>query len=374
MRKTIKRRANDMAEHDRNPKLIVDLSKLRNNIEKVQRMCQDVGVDVAGVVKGCTGLPQCAEQFERAGCRFIASSRLEQLERLKEYGLQTTMMMIRVPMISEAEDVVRLTDISLNSDIEVLKELNKQARIQDKNHSVILMADLGDLREGFWDREELIEAALMVENELHNLELAGVGTNLGCYGAIAPTKEKLSELVDIAEAIEEKIGRELEFISGGATSSLVRIIEGDLPARINMLRIGEGILLARDLQDLWGYDMSYLYKDAFILRAEVLEVRNKPTHPVGEIMFDAFGNRPTYEDRGIRRRALVGVGKVDYGAPEDLIPINESIKVLGASSDHTILDVEDAGDLRVGDTIDFEICYSNIVYITNSDNINKVYI
>lgn len=359
---------------NRNPKLIIDLSKLRNNVEKIQRICHDTGVEVAGVIKGCTGLPQCAEQFERAGCRFIASSRLEQLELLKEYGIQTPMMMIRIPMLSEAYDVVRLTDISLNSDADVLKELNRQAGRQDKKHQVILMADLGDLREGFWDRQEMLEAALLVENELHNLELAGVGTNLGCYGAIAPTREKLTELVDIAEMIEEKIGRELEFISGGATSSLARVLDGDMPPRINMLRVGEGILLARDLQELWGYDMRYMYKDAFVLRAEVLEVRDKPTYPVGEIMFDAFGKKPEYEDRGIRKRALVGIGKVDYGLPEDLIPVDKNIKVLGASSDHTILDVQDAGDVHVGDTVDFEISYSNIVYVTNSCNVNKVYI
>lgn len=359
---------------NRNPKLIIDLSKLKNNIDKVQRMCHDAGIEVAGVIKGCTGLPQCVEQFEMAGCRFIASSRLEQLELLKEYGIQTPMMMIRIPMLSEAYDVVRLTDISLNSDVDVLKELNRQAGRQDKKHQVILMADLGDLREGFWDRQEMLEAALLVENELHNLELAGVGTNLGCYGAIAPTSEKLTELVDIAGLIEEKIGRELEFISGGATSSLTRIIDGDMPPRVNMLRIGEGILLAKDLQDLWGYDMSYMYKDAFVLRAEVLEVRDKPTYPVGEIMFDAFGNKPEYEDRGIRKRALVGIGKVDYGAPEDLIPMDKNIKVIGASSDHTILDVHDAGDVHVGDTVDFELSYSNLVYVTNSGNVNKVYI
>ena len=363
-----------MAMHDRNPKLVVDLNKLRHNIEKVQRMCHDHGVEVAGVIKGCTGLPQCAEQFERVGCRFIASSRLEQLDPLREYGIQTDLMMIRVPMLSEVDEVVRITDISLNSDVEVLKALNKQARIQDKKHQVILMADLGDLREGFWDKDELIEAALMVENDLHNLELAGVGTNLGCYGAIAPTREKLNELVEIAERIEEKIGRELEFISGGATSTLTTIMDGKLPSRINLLRIGEGILLARDLQEIWNFDMSYLHKDAFILRAEVIEVRDKPTHPVGEIMIDCFGRKPTYEDRGIRKRALLGIGRVDYGTPEDLIPMDENIKVLGASSDHTILDVEDAGDIRVGDTVDFRICYANIVYLTNSGNVNQVYI
>jgi len=283
-------------------------------------------------------------------------------------------MMIRIPMLSEAAEIVRVTDISLNSSVEVLKELNKQAGLQDKKHQVILMADLGDLREGFWDKEEMLEAALMVENDLHNLELAGVGTNVGCYGAIAPTPDKLNELVAIAEMIEEKIGRELEFISGGATSSLTTMIDGELPPRINMLRIGEGIILAIDLQEYWGYDMSYLYKDVFTLRAEVLEVRDKPTHPVGKIMIDCFGKTPTYEDRGIRRRALVGIGRVDYGSPEDLVAKDENISVVGASSDHTILDVEDAGDIRVGDTVDFKVCYANLVYLTSSDNINKIYI
>lgn len=364
-----------MVKYSRNPKLIIDLSKLRNNISKIQRMCQDKGVDVAGVIKGCTGIPECAEQFEYAGCSFIASSRLEQLEPLKSYGIQSPLMMIRIPSLTEVPDVVRITDISLNSEPEVIEALNKEAGRQDRKHKVILMADLGDLREGFWDKDEMVETALKVEYDMHNLILAGVGTNLGCYGAIAPTPDKLQELVGIAERIEEEIGRELEFISGGATSSLPRIIEDNLPPRINMLRIGEGILLAKDLQDLWGYDMSYMHKDVFTLRAEVIEVKDKPTHPVGEIMFDAFGNQPVYEDRGIRKRALIGFGKVDYAFPEDLIPRMKGISVIGASSDHTILDVEDAEcEVHVGDIIEFDLSYSTMVYVTNSNNIEKVFI
>lgn len=364
-----------ISRQERYPRLVIDLDKLRHNIDEINARCQDNGVEIAGVVKGCTGLIECAEQFDNAGCRFIASSRLEQLEPLKARGIKTPLMMIRIPMISEAADVVRLTDISLNSEIEVLKELDKQAQLQNKKHKVILMIDLGDLREGFWDRQELMNAALMVENDLDNLELAGVGTNLGCYGAIEPTPEKLQELIDCAEAIEEKIGRKLEFISGGATSTLPRVFEENLPSRINLLRLGEGILLAKDLQDLWGYDMSYMHRDVFTLQTEVIEVKNKPTYPVGEIMFDAFGNKPTYEDRGIRKRALVALGKVDYAFPEELIPREEGITVVGASSDHTILDVEDAKrDIKVGDIIEFDLCYATMVYITNSDNIEKVYI
>ncbi len=123
---------------------------------------------------------------------------------------------------------------------------------QGKVHQVILMVDLGDLREGFWDKEELLEAALMVENDLPNLELAGVGTNLGCYGSINATADKLNELIADAEMIEEKIGRQLRYIAGGATTSIPRLLEGDMPERINLLRIGEGIILGKDLRDLWG--------------------------------------------------------------------------------------------------------------------------
>ena len=357
------------------PKLIIDLNKLRNNVEKVRSMCADQGIEIAGVIKGCSGLIPCAEQFERGGCAYIASSRLDQLAPLREHGIQAPLMMVRIPMLSEAEEVVRICDYSLNSEVEVLKALNVQARLQDKEHNVILMADCGDLREGFWDKEEMVDVAEMVEKELHNLHLAGVGVNVGCYGSILATPEKIQELVDIAEAIEARIGRELEIISGGATSSLMRVLDGNLPSRVNMLRVGEGILLAYDLPHLYGYDMEGMFEDAFRLRAEVIEIKDKPSHPVGEIGFDAFGHRIQYEDRGIRRRALLGIGKCDYGDPEELICCEPGAQVLGASSDHTILDVQDVKrNLRVGDIVEFAIKYATIVYLTNSPNIDKVYI
>lgn len=360
---------------NRYPKLVVDLKKLKHNIDRVLIKCQDQNVEVAGVIKGCNGLPECADELARAGCRFIASSRLEQIAEAREYGVQADFMMIRVPMLSEAADVVRLTEISLNSEMDVLKALNHQAGRLDKKHKVILMAELGDLREGFWDKEELLQAALAVEHDMHNLELAGVGTNLGCYGAIKATPEKLNELVHCAEMIEEKIGRELEFISGGATTSYPRVLEGNLPRRINLLRMGEGILLAKDLQDLWGYNMSDMNQDVFTLQAEIIEAREKPSYPQGEIMFDAFGNTPEYEDLGVRRRAILALGKVDYAFPELLLPRDKNIKVLGASSDHTILDVHDCKtDYKVGDIIEFDLCYATIVYATSSKNVDIVYV
>lgn len=357
------------------PRLVIDLQKLKHNISRMMSKCQDQGIEIAGVIKGCSGISVCTEQFEQAGCRFIASSRLEQLEAARAQGIQTDFMMIRVPMLSEAADVVRITDISLNSELQTLEALNIEAGKQDKKHKVILMADLGDLREGFWDKKELQRVALKVERELYNLELSGVGTNLGCYGAVAATPEKLDELVDCAEMIEQEIGRELEYVAGGATTSLPRIFENNMPKRINLLRIGEGILLAKDLHDLWGYDMSDFHQDVFTLQAEIIEIREKPSYPVGEIMYDAFGNQPVYEDRGIRKRALIALGKADYAFPEQLIPRCEDVKILGASSDHTILDIEDAEkNYKLGDIIEFDLCYATLVYVTNSPNIKHVFV
>ena len=360
---------------NRYPRLEINLAHLQHNVSRIVEKCGSCGIQVAGVIKGATGIPEVARAFDKGGAAFIASSRLEQIEDAIDAGIEKPMMLIRVPMLSEVKDVIRLADISLNSDFEVIKALNEEAKRQGKLHKVILMADLGDLREGFWDKDELVEIAEYIENRMINIQLVGIGTNVGCYGSIAPTAEKLQELVDLAERIEKKLDRELEYISGGATSSLMRVWDKDIPKRINLLRVGEGILLARDLDVFYGYDVSELYQDVFRLKAEVIEVKTKPSYPVGTIAVDAFGHTPEYVDRGMRKRVLLGMGKVDYGDPCELIPLEEGIEVLGASSDHTIIDVEDAErDYKIGDIMTFDVCYATIVYLTNCRNVHIAFV
>lgn len=355
------------------PRVTVSLDKLKHNIEQIKSRCEDQGVDLVGVVKGFTGIPPCIKVFEDMGCQYIGTSRLEQIADAIEYGIKGPFMLIRVPKLSEADEAVRLSEVSLNSEIEVLKALNEAAEKQSKKHKVVLMADLGDLREGFWDKDELLKAALLVENELDSLYLAGVGTNLGCYGSIFPTVEKLDELVGCAEMIEEKIGRTLDIISGGASTSMPRIFEGDIPKRVNQLRVGEAIVNAKDSRDLFGYDMSFMNQDVFVLEAEVIEVKDKPSYPQGEISFDAYGMKQEYTDRGIRKRALLSLGKVDYTFHDMIFPLDEGVEVLGGSSDHTIVDIEDAKrEIKVGDIMKFTLCYATIVYATNSPNVRIV--
>lgn len=352
------------------PHVEIDLGKLKENLAALQERCQASSIELCGVVKGFHALPDVVKVYEQVGLSSIASSRLDQLQGLREAGIRAPLMLIRIPMPCEAEEAVKWSDISLNSEIAVLRLLNEAARRQGKIHKVILMVDLGDLREGFWDWDELVAAAVEVERDMPGLELLGVGTNLGCYGSIQATPEKMRDLVAAAETVEAAIGRKLEVISGGASSSLHMVLDGTMPPRINHLRVGEGILLG----SIWGCNMDFMHKDIFTLRAQVIESKVKPSHPVGELSVDAFGRTRTYVDRGHRLRCLLGMGRVDYGESDDLIPREPGIKVLGASSDHTILDVEGAvRRLQVGDVLEFDLCYATMVYLTGSKSVHVYY-
>ena len=359
---------------DRNqyPCFECDLDKLSENLAALIERCHDSLIEVAGVVKGVSALPEIVRVYEESGVKFIATSRVDQLRAIRSYGFVTKpLMLIRIPMLSELADVVALSDISLQSDITVLRALNEEAKRQNKTHEVILMMDLGDLREGFWSEEDAIDAALEVEHKLTNLRLSGVGVNLSCYGSVKPNTRNMQGLVSLAADIEREIGRRLDYISGGASTSLYMALNGTMPYRINLLRVGDMAL--RGETD--GFDPGFLHKDVFTVKAEVIECRDKPSFPVGELTVNAFGEVGHYEDRGIRRRALVALGRVDYGNCFDLVPRMKGVEILGASSDHTILDVQDAErEIRVGDVLEFGIrAYGPLVYLTNTPSVRMAY-
>lgn len=357
------------------PRIVIDRDKLRNNCTQIVKHCEARGIAVAGVIKGAGGLPEIARLYRSCGAAQLATSRLEQMELWRREGIPGPYMLLRVPGLSELPEVARLADYSLQSDATTLDALNSVCAEQGVTHRVIVMADLGDLREGFWDKTEMVEVCCHVEQGLDHLHLAGVGVNLGCYGAVKPTPENMEQLVDIARAVEARIGRQLEIVSGGATSSYTLVHWGTMPRGINHLRIGETALLAKDLQVDWGIsDMDYLLRGTMRLEAEIIELRKKPTHPVGETVIDAFGNRPTFVDRGMRLRALAAFGRADVGQVETLLCREPGMTVIGGSSDHCILDVEDCPRaLRVGDVVSFDLSYSHMLYATGRTDIAVVF-
>lgn len=357
------------------PQLEFDLALLRSNADAVISRCRGMGIRVCGVVKGVDGLPEAARVLRAAGAAELGTSRLEQVAKCRAAGVPGPWLLIRIPGLTELPDVVALCETSLQSEWPTLLALEEECLRQNKTHRVIVMTDLGDLREGFWDKKELVDVCERVERDLPHVQLAGIGVNLTCYGSTKPTPEKMNELLGLARQVEQRIERKLEIVSGGATSSFTLVHWGTMPAGVNHLRIGEAILLGKDLQVDWGIrDMDYLRMDALTLRAEVVEVKDKPTYPIGEFAIDAFGRKPVYEDRGIRRRAILALGRADVGELESLIPREPGLTVIGGSSDHCIVDVEDCPRrLQVGDIVEFSLCYSHMLYATARSDMRIIF-
>lgn len=232
------------------------------------------------------------------------------------------------------------------------------------------MIDLGDLREGIIEETEIFHTIEEILN-LKGVALVGIGTNLTCYGGVIPTEKNLSELVRLKEVIERKYELKIETVSGGNSSSLYLIEKGDIPAGINQLRLGESIVLGRETA--FGTQIKGTYDDCFKLLAEVIEVKEKPSLPIGEkVGIDAFGKKPRFDDKGIRTRAICAIGRQDIDV-EGLIPDEKTISILGASSDQLILDVTDCDRVyKVGDNVSFKLTYSGILSSMTSEYVTKM--
>jgi predicted amino acid racemase len=353
------------------PRVIIDTDKLAQNTRVITDLAAEHGIEVAGVVKVTDGNIDVARTMAANGCAQIASSRMRHLDALRKAGIDKPLLLVRIPMISETADLVATADISLVSAIETVRVIDEEATKIGKVFKVILMLEMGDLREGVWGDDNIINVAVEIE-AMKNVFLLGCGMNIGCYGSIDATREKLTELVDKAEMIESAIGRKLDIISGGASTSVPRIVDGKMPARINHLRCGESIICNRDLKELYGVEIPDMYNDVLRLQAEVIETQVKPSHPIGEITFDAFGQRPTYVDRGDRRRAILAIGKADFVFPDNLIPFQDGVEVIGASSDHCLIDIENVSrEIKIGDIVEFGLNYPTTLFVMTSDDVVK---
>lgn len=356
------------------PQIIYDCKKICHNAEIIKAKCEDKGVEIAAVVKGVDSIPEIAAKLMDSGFNTYADSRTKKIKNIVNSGVRGKSMLIRIPMLSEVKDVIDYVDISFNSDIEVLKALNSSAKKSDITHKVVLMVDLGDLREGFIEFEQLLETATVIVEKLYSLKLVGIATNLGCYGSIKPSIENLTTLVTYARNLEEQLNIKLDIISGGGTSTLPLVIDGSLPIGINHLRCGEAVLLSNELDYIWGIKLPGIQKDPIYIEAEIIEIKDKPSHPIGEMVVDAFGNKPEFKDIGIRKKALLGLGKKDIGSDRYIHPFDENITILGSSSDHLIIDITDTPNYKTGDILKFHIEYVAMLYASGCDCVEKKFI
>lgn len=349
------------------PRMTIDCRKLYENGARLCAMAAEAGIhDLSFVTKCFCAMPEMIQALEPLPNRYLADSRIENLRHYPATAKEK--ILLRLPMLSEVDEVVRWADISFCSEQVTLAALNAAAAQQGRHHKVVLMVDMGDLREGvfFRETEELLALARAAE-EADHLTLWGMAFNVTCYGSVIPTQQTLDDFRALVREVETAIGRRLDFVSGGNSSSIHLLKQADFTG-YNNLRIGESLLLGRETA--YGQPIPGLHEDVLLLEAQIIEAKRKPTYPIGQLGVNAFGHKVTYQDRGERLRLLAAVGQQDIEAG-DLRPLSEDIQIIGASSDHLILE-SDTPQRQVGDIVRFRLHYGAALRAFTSRYVAKV--
>ncbi len=350
------------------PCLFVDLPVVRANAQAMVELCEASGIHPVGITKLACGAPEVAEAFVEGGIRVVGDSRVNNLAKFKDLPVEK--LLLRIPSVSNALDTVRYADVSLNSEPHTVRALSAAAVALGRTHKVIVMHDLGDLREGCFSADDTVALARLV-TELPGLTLEGLGTNLACYGGVEPTTDNQQQLVDIAHRIECELGVKLQVVSGASSAALPLLLRGGMPEGVNQLRLGASLLMGIGLND---DPIPGTSQDTMRLGVEIVELKEKPSVPVNSTALDAFGNKPVFEDFGIRKRAICAIGKQDVNF-DDLIPQDKAVRIIGGSSDHLILDVTDSDlDYQVGDTVYFALSYGGALQCMTSEYVRKEYL
>lgn len=352
------------------PKLIVDLDKLYQNVRVVTNLCSEYDIKVCGVTKAFGGDERLARVFVEGGVSSLGDSRLSSIKCYKDF--QITKVLIRCPQIWEAADTVNLADASVNTELATLEALDHACDSAGvERHGIMLMVDLGDLREGIIHDDEFKRAVQFVATSNH-LYLYGVGANFNCLSFVLPDEGKMHDLMHFANLAKSLTGMTDIVISGGNSSNVNLMLSGGIPQEVNSLRLGESLLLGRE-RSKYRY-LAGTSNDAFRLQASIVEVKEKPSAPWGEVGKDSYGRVHQFRDLGVRRRALLAFGHQDIDV-EVLWPTDDGVIMVDSSSDYTVVDVTNArGSYEVGDVIEFRCGYHAIARAFSSFCIEKEYV
>ncbi len=348
------------------PRVECNREKLLQNIETVARMMHAENKTMCAVVKGFSAEEGVMQILEESECDWLASSRIEDLAKLQT---KKTKLLIRLSQPCEIKEVVASSEVSFESERKTILLLQEEAKKQNKTHGVILAIDMGDLREGIFYKNlaEIEETAAMVLQS-PNLELLGVGTNLGCFGGVITDAANMQGLIDVAAHIEQKFSVMLPYISGMSTAAMEMIENKTMPLRVNHGRFGEAWLLGFDSVD--NRRLPYLHDDVFLFKAQIIEIKDKPSQPIGTIGGNAFGEHVEFKNEGTMKRALLAFGTQDVEY-RYLVPVDENIEIIGASSDHTIINLHGSDDYEVGDVVTFKLKYHALLHLYTSRYVKK---
>lgn len=353
------------------PRLEIDLQKLLHNATTLIARLSDRNISVTAITKAMLGAPELARVLLQAGASGLGDSRIENIETMREAGISARITLIRSPMLSQAKRVVTHADVSFNSELDVIRSLSLAAQEQNVTHGIVLMVELGDLREGIMP----CDVASVVKKVLRypNIALLGIGANLACRNGVSPDDTNMTLLSATADSIEAMFNIKLKVVTGGNSANLNWTLDGDKPTRINDLRLGESILLGRE--PLHRQPIEGLHTDAIVSIAEAIESKIKPALPWGQIAESAFSNLPPNQTNSADNnkrisQTILAIGHQDTDPSGLQLPSGMSI--LGASSDHLIADAGRFA-IRPGSEITMRPNYSALLRAMTSPFVAKVW-
>ena len=347
------------------PRVEIDLGKIQANARYLVRRLAARGISVTGVTKAVSGHPDIAVAMLDGGVAGLADARIKNVVRMRTEGITCPISMIRAPMLTETEDVIQYCDGSYNTEMDTILKVGAAAKLQSTSHDVILMVEMGDMREGILP-ENLTDFATRV-TATPGVALRGVAANFACLGNLAPTAGDMAALSRLATRVEGACGPFLELVSGGGSANLPWVLGEGSTGRINNLRLGEAILLGTD--PVTGHPISRLHNDAFALFAEVVETRDKPSSIPPVSIAPKRGMLKLVRCDDLRARTVLAVGQQDTDTSGLTFP--SGIMLIGATSDHTVVDTTKSV-VSVGSEMKMGMNYSALMRAMSAPDVVKI--
>ncbi len=349
--------------------ITLDRAKLENNYQFLNQFFAKRNIEWSIVSKMLCGNYDYVKLLCETGIKEICDARISNLRMVKQINPEIQTVYIKPPAKRSIKSIIKYADVSFNTQIETIKWLSEEACAQNVKHKVVIMIEMGDLREGVMG-EEVVHFYSQVF-ELPNIEVVSFGTNLNCLHGVMPSHDKLIQLSLYKQLIEAKFNRTIPFVTGGTSVVIPLIFNGQLPKGINHFRIGETLFFGLNL--FTGEVIEGMQGDVIKLYAEVIELIVKPKVPMGEMEANPSGEvyEINEEDYGkTAYRAILDLGLLDI-SPEFLIPEHSGIEISGASSDMLVLDLGDESRYKVGDLVPFRLKYMGALGLMNSNYIEK---
>ena len=344
---------------------------LEHNYQVIANKLDKEGIEWGVVSKLLCGTKVYLQELVDLGIEEIHDSRVSNLKAIKKIDPSIQTVYIKPPAKKAIKSVITYADVSFNTDITTIRLLSEEAERQGKKHKIIIMIEMGDLREGVLG-EELIEFYGQIF-ELPNIEIVGLGSNLNCLYGVMPSQDKLIQLSLYKQLIEATFNRKIEWVSGGTSVVYPLLLTKQLPKGINHFRIGELLYFGNNL--FTNKLVKGMKNDVFTLHAQIIELTKKPKVPIGELAENPSGDQFEINEEDLGKesfRAILDLGLLDINT-EYLIPEDDDVSISGASSDMIVIDLGSSKrNYKVGDWVKFKLKYMGALSLLNSNYIEKI--